>query len=200
MSNRTIFIKARGTKTPIKVTDFQGTTFGELKAHVTDVSFENANVIVHSTKTSLIDDSSLIPSGDVILLVVPKAMKAGADYSEMKRNELMTTVRSIIDSDGEAARQYFGNYPQLKSTAVVALLNGYNDSSAEATVEEESVADLAEYQQVMEDYSALVNVTQKFNSSLAELGAVLLQSPEEVFGGVTLSQLEADFERFSNLR
>jgi len=82
--SRTIYIKSEGNARPLKVTDFEGFTFGELKAHVSEVNFENSNVIIHSTKTTLFDDSSLIPSeGDVILLVVPQKMKAGNDETQV---------------------------------------------------------------------------------------------------------------------
>lgn len=91
--SRTIYIKSEGNARPLKVTDFEGFTFGELKAHVQEVNFENSNVIIHSTKTTLFDDSSLIPSeGDVILLVVPQKMKAGNDETQVSDTGEFTEV------------------------------------------------------------------------------------------------------------
>jgi hypothetical protein len=74
-----------------------------LKAHVTDVNFENANVIIHSTKTTLFDDTSLIPTeGDVILLVVPKQMKAGNDELQVSDtdefSDLMECYNELVDA------------------------------------------------------------------------------------------------------
>ena len=99
--SRTIYIKSEGNARPKKVTDFEGTTFGELKAHVTDVNFDNANVIIHSTKTTLFDDTSLIPTeGDVILLVVPAQMKAGNDEIQVSDTgeftELMNDYEELV--------------------------------------------------------------------------------------------------------
>ena len=101
--SRAIYIKSEGNARPKKVTDFEGTTFGELKAHVTDVNFENANVIIHSTKTTLFDDTSLIPAeGDVILLVVPKQMKAGNDELQVSDtdefSDLMQCYNELVDA------------------------------------------------------------------------------------------------------
>jgi hypothetical protein len=101
--SRAIYIKSEGNARPKKVTDFEGTTFGELKAHVTDVNFENANVIIHSTKTTLFDDTSLIPAeGDVILLVVPKQMKAGNDELQVSDtdefSDLMECYNELVDA------------------------------------------------------------------------------------------------------
>lgn len=91
--SRTIYIKSEGNARPLKVTDFEGFTFGELKDHVQEVNFENSNVIIHSTKTTLFDDSSLIPSeGDVILLVVPQKMKAGNDETQVSDTGEFTEV------------------------------------------------------------------------------------------------------------
>lgn len=101
--SRTIYIKSEGNARPKKVTDFEGTTFGELKAHVTDVNFENTNVIIHSTKTTLFDDTSLIPTDDdVILLVVPKQMKAGNDETQVSETgeftELMNDYEELVNA------------------------------------------------------------------------------------------------------
>jgi hypothetical protein len=101
--SRTIYIKSDGNARPKKVTDFEGTTFGELKAHVTDVNFNNANVIIHATKTTLFDDTSLIPTDeDVILLVVPSQMKAGNDELQVSDtdefNELINNYEELVNA------------------------------------------------------------------------------------------------------
>ena len=44
--SRAIYIKSEGNARPLKVTDFEGFTFGELKAHVPEVNFDNSNVII----------------------------------------------------------------------------------------------------------------------------------------------------------
>ena len=200
--SRTIYIKSEGNARPKKVTDFQGLTFGELKAHVTDVNFENANVIIHSTKTTLFDDTSLIPAeGDVILLVVPKQMKAGSvDYSTLKRNDIVAEVRVIIETDGDAARQYFGNYPQMKTPALVALLQNYGAEAAEASVNESSIADSPEYQRLVAIYQTLANTVSDLNVAVNEIGQIISQEPEETFGGVTESQLDKVFEELKAVR
>jgi hypothetical protein len=193
--SRTIYIKSEGNARPKKVTDFQGLTFGELKAHVTDVNFDNANVIIHSTKTTLFDDTSMIPAeGDVILLVVPKQMKAGsADYSNYKRNDILSDVRTIIDTDGDAARQYFGNYPQMKTPALVALLQNYGAEAAEASVNESSIADSPEYQRLVAVHQRLSSAVSELNDAVSDIGQLINQEPEETFGGVTESQLDKLF-------
>jgi hypothetical protein len=200
--SRTIYIKSEGNARPKKVTDFQGLTFGELKAHVTDVNFDNANVIIHSTKTTLFDDTSMIPAeGDVILLVVPKQMKAGsADYSNYKRNDILSDVRTIIDTDGDAARQYFGNYPQMKTPALVALLQNYGAEAAEASVNESSIADSPEYQRLVAVHQRLSSAVSELNDAVSDIGQLINQEPEETFGGVTESQLDKVFEELKAVR
>ena len=104
---RTIYIKSDGNARPKKVTDFEGTTFGELKAHVTDVNFENANVIIHSTKTTLFDDTSLIPTeGDVILLVVPSQMKAGNDELQVSDTDEFSDLTECYNELVEASARF----------------------------------------------------------------------------------------------
>jgi hypothetical protein len=105
--SRTIYIKSDGNARPKKVTDFEGTTFGELKAHVTDVNFENANVIIHSTKTTLFDDTSLIPTeGDVILLVVPAQMKAGNDELQVSDTDEFSDLTECYNELVEASARF----------------------------------------------------------------------------------------------
>ena len=193
--SRTIYIKSEGNARPKKVTDFQGLTFGELKAHVTDVNFDNANVIIHSTKTTLFDDTSMIPAeGDVILLVVPKQMKAGSvDYSTLKRNDIVAEVRVIIETDGDAARQYFGNYPQMKTPALVALLQNYGAEAAEACLNEFSLVDSPEYQRLVAVHQRLSSAVSELNDAVSDIGQLINQEPEETFGGVTESQLDKLF-------
>ena len=105
--SRTIYIKSEGNARPLKVTDFEGFTFGELKDHVQEVNFENSNVIIHSTKTTLFDDSSLIPSeGDVILLVVPQKMKAGNDETQVSDTGEFTEVMDAYSELVEATDRF----------------------------------------------------------------------------------------------
>jgi len=105
--SRTIYIKSEGNARPKKVTDFEGTTFGELKNHVTDVNFENANVIIHSTKTTLFDDTSLIPTeGDVILLVVPSQMKAGNDELQVSDTDEFSDLTECYNELVEASARF----------------------------------------------------------------------------------------------
>lgn len=105
--SRTIYIKSEGNARPKKVTDFEGTTFGELKDHVTDVNFENANVIIHSTKTTLFDDTSLIPTeGDVILLVVPSQMKAGNDELQVSDTDEFSDLTECYNELVEASARF----------------------------------------------------------------------------------------------
>ena len=193
--SRTIFIKAQGNKRPTKVTDFTGTTFGDLKAHVTEINFDNASVMIHATRTTLHDDDSMIPAeGEVILLVVPKEMKAGADYADMKRNELMTAVRGFIDNNGDDAMVYFGNYPQMRSDAVIGLLNNYNPTAPE---EEVALADLPEYSNLVASYQEVAEGVTKLNGVIEALGEIINQQPEEVYGGMTESALDNEFKALS---
>ena len=105
--SRTIYIKSEGNARPKKVTDFEGTTFGELKDHVTDVNFDNANVIIHSTKTTLFDDTSLIPTeGDVILLVVPAQMKAGNDELQVSDTDEFSDLTECYNELVEASARF----------------------------------------------------------------------------------------------
>ena len=105
--SRTIYIKSEGNARPKKVTDFEGTTFGELKDHVTDVNFDNANVIIHSTKTTLFDDTSLIPTeGDVILLVVPSQMKAGNDELQVSDTDEFSDLTECYNELVEASARF----------------------------------------------------------------------------------------------
>ena len=105
--SRTIYIKSEGNARPKKVTDFEGTTFGELKDHVTDVNFDNANVIIHSTKTTLFDDTSLIPTeGDVILLVVPSQMKAGNDELQVSDTDEFSDLTECYNELVDASARF----------------------------------------------------------------------------------------------
>jgi hypothetical protein len=193
----TIYIKHAGNSKPLEV-DFTGTTFGELKAAAPQVNWENTNVIIHSTRTQLINDSSLIPNQDnLILLVVPARNKAGAlPYASLKRNDLLSEVRTIISQDPNAS-SYFGNYPQMKTAAILSLLNGYSSTASTSSADEPLISSIDEFKVLEQKYVQLVNAVSDLNASLGALGNVIFsEQPEESVGGVKLSELDADFSFF----
>lgn len=206
--SRAIYIKSEGNARPLKVTDFEGFTFGELKAHVPEVNFDNSNVIIHSTKTTLFDDSSLIPSeGDVILLVVPQKMKAG--YSEirdlfesMARNEIMSVVREYCDQDGQVAKDYFGNYPHTPTNELIQKIRSYEFEGPLLTRdsnEETQVSNTGEFTELMNDYEELVNATDRFRESLSAVGNLMIENEENVaIGNSTLGSINKAFREFLN--
>lgn len=196
MQTRQVFIKADGNSTPVKV-DFSGQTFGELKAETAGrVTWKNSIVRLKGTKTDLVDDGALIPQeGPVIIFVVPQKMKGGADVSSMSRNELMSHVKTLIIKNGQAAKDYFGNYPQMKTPAIVALVNGYdpnNTSSEEGTLE-----DTSEMQAVRAAYENVVTSLSGLLEALDTLGS-LVAGGEESFGGTTLSELNEAYAQISS--
>lgn len=209
--SRAIYIKSEGNARPLKVTDFEGFTFGELKAHVPEVNFDNSNVIIHSTKTTLFDDSSLIPSeGDVILLVVPQKMKAGYseirdvsdNYESMARNEIMSVVREYCDQDGQVAKDYFGNYPHTPTNELIERIRSYEFEAPLLTRdsnEETQVFNTGEFTELMNDYEELVNATDRFRESLSAVGNLMVENEENVtIGNSTLGSINKAFREFLN--
>ena len=210
--SRTIYIKSEGNARPLKVTDFEGFTFGELKAHVPEVNFDNANVIIHSTKTTLFDDSSLIPSeGDVILLVVPQKMKAGYSeirdvydrYDNMARNEIMWQLleNTVIKMD-QVARDYFGNYPHTPTNELIQRIRAYEFEGPLLTRdsnEETQVSDTGEFTELINDYEELVNATERFRESLSAVGNLMIEDEENIaIGNSTLASINKAFREFLN--
>ena len=209
--SRAIYIKSEGNARPLKVTDFEGFTFGELKAHVPEVNFDNSNVIIHSTKTTLFDDSSLIPSeGDVILLVVPQKMKAGYseirdvsdNYESMARNEIMSVVREYCDQYGQVAKDYFGNYPHTPTNELIQRIRSYEFKGPLLTRdsnEETQVSNTGEFTELMNDYEELVNATDRFRQSLSAVGNLMVENEENVaIGNSTLGSINKAFREFLN--
>ena len=209
--SRAIYIKSEGNARPLKVTDFEGFTFGELKAHVPEVNFDNSNVIIHSTKTTLFDDSSLIPSeGDVILLVVPQKMKAGYseirdvpdNYDSMARNEIMSVVREYCSQDGQVAKDYFGNYPHTPTNELIQKIRSYEFEGPLLTHdlnEETQVSDTGEFTELMNDYEELVNATDRFRQSLSAVGNLMIENEENIaIGSSTLGSINKAFREFLN--
>ena len=71
------------------------------------MSFEIANVIIHSTKTTLFDDTSLIPTDkDVILLVVPAQMKAGNDELQVSDTDEFSDLTECYNDLVDASARF----------------------------------------------------------------------------------------------
>jgi hypothetical protein len=190
-----VFIKAGGVAKPYEV-EFNGGTFGELKAVIAAagivIEWSNTNTIVRSTQVILIGDDSLVPQEDnLVLFVATKKSTAGSDYSTLSRNALMGVVRQTIESDGQMAKEFFGNYPQKTTVIVVDLLNDYFG--------QEEDMDFTEIQDSLDiAASALTTAFEAVDRAKTALYNVqTLCSEEPVFGGYTQSQLDEDFARLS---
>ena len=192
-----VFIKAGGVAKPYEV-EFEGGNFGELKAAVRaaghTILWDNTNTIVNSTRVILIGDDSLVPQEDnLVLMVVTKKSAAGADYSALGRNALLGVVRNIIASDGQPAKEFFGNYPQKKTDDVVNLLNDWFGSESGDDVDtSEVVAELDTAANALSLASVAVAAAKELIAGLSATTVV-----EQKFGGYTQAQLDEQHARFT---
>jgi len=201
-TGRTVYIKVDGNGQPLVIENFEGTTRKELENAIAEaghsVSFENARVVLKSTRTDLVDDNAQIPIdlNEVFIFVVPLQMKGGASYAEMKEE-----IKTIIARDGEPAQQHFGRYHMNNATALRSLLDSYEgaeETTTEATVAtteegQELVAAVAELRSAKETLDiAHITVNEKIDNVLA----IIIPEGGEVptvFGGATLEELNEDF-------
>ncbi len=191
MQSREVFIKADGNGAPVKV-NFEGQTFGELKELTSsDVTWENSRVVLKGSQVDLVADDALIPSvGPVMIFVVPLKQKGGVDVSTLGRNDLVSHVKGIIESDGQPAKDHFGNYPIIKTDSLVELVNAYRAAASTSTVD-----DTTEMDEVRAAYQTIADAVPTLLSAINALGKVIRNTEsEEVFGGSTLSQLNTDYE------
>lgn len=188
MQAREVYIKADGNGAPLKVV-FEGQTFGELKtATAGKVSWDNCIVRVKGSKVDLVDNGALIPAeGPVYILTVPQKQKGGAS----RRDNVYADIKELILQDGAFAKAYFSNYPQLKTDVLVQKVNDYVSSPSNTAVSANgsTVESTPEMQAVREAFV-------KAHEALNVLGQIVMQG-EESFGGVTLSELNAEWASVS---
>lgn len=183
-----VLIKAAGVAKPYKV-EFGGGTFGELKAAIAaaghNINFVNTNTVVLSTQNILATDDSLVPKEEnLVLMVVTKKSTAGAAYDEMGRNALLGFIKSIKEENGDEAKEHFGNYPSMRTSEIVELLDkwfeDHQDTGAGTDKVQEYIKDAIDF--VEGAQSALIIALEKLQS---------LRTGDETFGGYTAAELDA---------
>lgn len=184
---RTVHIKIDGNGTPITLVNWEGLTFGDLKAATPNCKYDNCRVVVRGSQTDLVDDAALIPlEGEVFIFVVPQKMKAGAlDYNQMK-----AVAKDAIAKSGDLAKAHFGQYQNLTKDVLSELVNAWNNSAPQATAQQSSSSTVANTPEMAEVVAALNGV----QTALNVLGSVLLSKGSSLVGGVELAQLNDEYE------
>jgi hypothetical protein len=178
---RKVHIKSGGAA-GVQSFEFEGTTFGELKAVVgRAVNFENSTVTDKESRTSFVDDNSVVPmSANVYLMVIPKQMKGGAT----DRSELYARVRSFREAnpDRSSEFQYFTNWTTDALVAKLAEVEGGGQTAST----EEVVGIVTEAQEA---------VSAIFDDAIAKLQdlKIALSAPTVTYGGYTAAQLDAAY-------
>lgn len=165
---RNIYVKVNGGA-PVTLTNWEGITFGDLKASMPDISFENQRVVVRSTSADLRDDNAQIPlEGEQFIFCTPDKQTAGG-YAED-----LAYAKEVYRSSDEGAA-HFSRYNSLRAEVLADLVASWS----ETTSSDGSIQD----------------AIQGVYSALAVLESTLTNTVT-VVGGVALSQLNAEFDAF----
>lgn len=200
MSNtgRTLIIKSDGRGEPFVIENFEGMTFGEVKAaSAKDVSYDNARVILNNNKADLVDDAASIPLefNPVVIFVVPQNMKGGAT----ERQNLMAQAKKLIVADGDDARAHFGQYQMLSTDSLKALIDSYDNSdsaaSKEVATEGTTVGETTEGAALTEALANLATAQTNVNNAVnTVLSLALGEDAPTIYGGFNLEQLNKAYE------
>lgn len=122
-------VTTRGEK---KVIPFDGTEWSELKSKLQreGYSLDNMKCVESVKRTTLEHPKAIVPEGNFNLFLMPYKSKSGA----MQRTEINSTIKGLIEKDGQTAKDYFTvdgkNYTQVPSAKLEELINSYPGGKA----------------------------------------------------------------------
>jgi len=138
---RTVKIRMDGGN--VSTVETEATTFGELKAQLTDVNFSNQKAIVRQTRVTLEDDEAHLPTTPFSLFLYPVKIKAGVDYTSMSHSELRQECNSRENVVSPHNNGTYGTTENMialleaddakstdPKTEINGILNNMNDSLA----------------------------------------------------------------------
>ena len=181
---RNIYVKVNGGA-PITLENWEGITFADLKAAMPDVSFENQRVVVRSTSADLRDDNAQIPlEGEQFIFCTPDKQNAGgyAEDRAFAKQEYNTS---------EDGKTHFANYPQMDAKTLARKVVSFRSVPPAAVPTPETVASF--------ESTPIEIAIQSVYTALDTLSSVMKNqviSSVTTLGGVTLSQLNAEFDAF----
>jgi hypothetical protein len=126
METREIVIFAtQGQQTSRINTDV--TTWGQLKPLLRNLNFNIDTMLAteNVTRTDLVNDNAVLPSGPFRLFLRSQKPKSGA---EMSRSELFVAIKKIIEKDPAAKNSFTqdgANVTRLKTPVIQALYDNY---------------------------------------------------------------------------
>lgn len=176
---RNIYVKVNGGA-PVTLTNWEGITFGDLKASMPDVSFENQRVVVRSTSADLRDDNAQIPlEGEQFIFCTPDKQNAGG-YAEDRAFAKRCYAESAY------GKEHFAGYPNMKAEVLAELVGSY---TATGGVQSSVSSSGTTVDSAIQGVYAALSVLE---SALA--GQVV--NTVVTIGGVALSQLNDEFDAF----
>lgn len=90
-------------------------------------------------RTDLINEDAILPEEDFTVFLRPAKTKSGADVAEMDYKELRATIKSEIESGGDAAKEFFNegrSYTNKSTDTLRELLHDWFASNGEDTPSE----------------------------------------------------------------
>jgi len=136
-------VSTRGEKTEIS---FSGSTWSELKKILDQKGFDTDHMkCVESTnRHSFEHKDAVVPRENFFLFMMPVKSKSGG----LSRGEIYERIKTLIEKDGERARDFFTvngqNYTRVSSADLEALLEKYSPGTkAKASVSKaEAISDV----------------------------------------------------------
>lgn len=177
---RNVHIKANGGA-PVTLTNWEGTTFANLKAATSGISYGGCRVVIRGSQTDLVDDSALIPNdgNDVFIFVTPAKMNAGG-YSDDK-----AYAKSQYNASAEG-KSHFAGYNSVKANVLAQLVHSWNNQGTSTSTDGGTTVNSTV------EMSAVRAALQGVQSAVDNLGQVLLNQVQKV-GGLTLEELNAEY-------
>ena len=177
---RNVHVKANGGA-PVTLTNWEGLTFGDLKAALPDVSFEGQRVQVRGTLGDLVDNGALIPlEGEVIIFCAPAKMNAGS--SDYKTNLAYAKEKY---HNSEEDKVYFASYNSIKADELEKLVKNHQENN-----------DLSESYQATSEGNTVSDTIASIYCSLGNLVEQLNDKVSSVLGGVSFIQLNQEHQDF----
>jgi hypothetical protein len=129
---RTIIVASSASNTAKRITDFEGTTWGELKQNpvVKSLMVGNVEAVLSTTKATLNREDALLPTeGDFKVFLIPTKNSAGA-ISEADAQKLAADIAAaIVKASRQADDQ---EIKDLKEDLISAVANFYDVDLDEA--------------------------------------------------------------------
>lgn len=123
MATRKVCVASSAGKA-VKLDNFNGTTWGDLKAEATvsPLLVGDYEAIVKPGNVTLRDDSSVLPEGELKVFVIPKKNKAGLTEAEAKQlgKEI---ANAIVNANTKAQKE---EIDELRNDIIDVIENHFN--------------------------------------------------------------------------